>query len=153
MSSSIAEPQQQNAYAYTQNRPTIFVDPYGRLIFGRKDAEKAFLENFDQADPQGLFTQEERSIMARKFVDEINEVEGTRLKAALKSGDGETAGEIAGNVYERIKKKAIQRGHPDDIALLRKIEQAESAGVCILPGGATNPAPDSSGGSTAIPAQ
>lgn len=139
--SSVSTPEQHNPYPYAQNRPTVFIDPYGRLIFGRKEAEEAFLDNFEAVDPQGVFTQEERALMARKFVDEINELEATELKGALKSGDSQKAGDIAGNVYERIKKKAVRRGTAEDQALLQKIEQAQAQGVCILPGAAADAAP------------
>ena len=79
--------------------------------------------------------------MARKFVDEINEIEAARLDGAIKSGDAKTAGEIAGNVYERIKKKVVRRGTPEDQALIEKIERAKAQGVCILPGGTNGTTP------------
>ena len=44
----------------------------------------------------------------------------------------------------------MRRGNPDDIALTEKIEQAESAGICILPGGTANPGPNDSGNTTPI---
>ena len=141
--SSVSTPEQHNAYTYAGNRPTVFVDPYGHLIFGREKTERALLENFDKVDPQGIFNQEERSLMAGKFVDEVNEFEATRLDSAIKAGDVKTASEIAENVYERIKKKAVRRGTPEDQSLIEKIERAKTQGICILPGGTdgTTPSP------------
>jgi len=141
--SSVSTPEQHHSYTYAGNRPTVFIDPYGHLIFGREDAEKALRENFDKVDPQGVFNQGERALMARKFVDEINELEATKLKGAIQSGDTKAAGEIAEKVYERIKKKAVRRGTPEDQALIEKIERAKSQGICILPGGTdgTTPSP------------
>ena len=140
---SLSMPEQLNSYTYAINRPTVFTDPYGHLIIGRGEAEKALLENFDQVDPNGIFNQEERVLITRKFVDEINELEAKVLQNAVKSGDAKRAQEIAENVYERIKRKVIRKGTPQEQALIEKLDKARAEGLCILPGGThgTTPGP------------